>query len=105
MVLGQETPTNVAKRLREGWQPRDIKSVKDGQHFPTIEHGKFAGHIGIEGMVLCEMPEAMVNQRNNYYAQMTNNLMQSVEQDMNRAETPGQPIQRSFKSRVSSDGN
>jgi hypothetical protein len=75
MVLGQETPTNVAKRLREGWQPRDIKSVKDGQHFPTIEHGKFAGHIGIEGMVLCEMPEEM------------------------------EPIQRSFKSRVSSDGN
>jgi hypothetical protein len=56
-------------------------------------------------MVLCEMPEEMVNQRNDYYAQMTNNLMQSVEQDMNRAETPGQPIQRSFKSRVSSDGN
>jgi len=44
-------------------------------------------------MVLCEMPEEMVNQRNDYYAQMTNNLMQSVEQDMNRAETPGQPIQ------------
>ena len=56
MVLGQETPTNVAKRLREGWVPRDPKTVKEIQHFPTIEHGKFAGHIGIEGMVLCEMP-------------------------------------------------
>ena len=29
MVLGQETPTNVAKRMREGWQPRDIKTVSD----------------------------------------------------------------------------
>ena len=105
MVLGQETPTNVAKRLREGWAPRDVKTIKDGQHFPTIEHGKFAGHIGIEGMVLCEMPTNMVKQRNEYYAQMTENLMTSVEQDMNRAETPGQPIQRTFKSTVSSDGN
>ena len=105
MVLGQETPTNVAKRMREGWQPRSAKSIKDSQHFPTIEHGKFAGHIGIEGMVLCEMPTEMVNQRNEYYANMTDNLMTSVEQDMNRAETPGQPITRSFKSRVSSDGN
>ena len=105
MVLGQETPTNVAKRLREGWVPRDIKTVKDPQHFPTIEHGRFTGHIGIEGMVLCEMPTEMVNQRNEYYANMTDNLMTSVEQDMNRAETPGQPISRSFKSKVSSDGN
>jgi len=105
MVLGQETPTNVAKRLREGWVPRDIKTVKDPQHFPTIEHGRFTGHIGIEGMVLCEMPQEMVNQRNDYYAQMTNNLMTSVEQDMNKAEAPGSPIQRTFKTKVSSAGS
>ena len=104
MVLGQETPTNVAKRLREGWQPRDIKTVKNAQHFPTIEHGKFVGCIGIEGMVLCEMPEAMVTQRNEYYAKMTENLMSSVQQDMNRVESPGQPIQRSYKSSVTRGG-
>ena len=105
MVLGQETPTNVAKRLREGWAPRDIKTIKDGQHFPTIEHGKFAGHIGIEGMVLCEMPQEMLNQRNDYYAQMTENLMRSVENDMNKVESPGQPISRTFKTTVSSEGS
>ena len=105
MVLGQETPTNVAKRLREGWVPRDVKSIPDGQHFPTIEHGKFAGHIGIEGMVLCEMPQEMLDQRNDYYAQMTENLMRSVENDMNKVEKPGQPIQRTFKTTVSSEGS
>jgi hypothetical protein len=105
MVLGQETPTNVAKRLREGWVPRDVKSIPDGQHFPTIEHGKFAGHIGIEGMVLCEMPQEMLDQRNDYYAQMTENLMRSVENDMNKVESPGQPIQRTFKTTVSSEGS
>jgi len=105
MVLGQETPTNVAKRLREGWAPRDVKTIKDGQHFPTIEHGKFAGHIGIEGMVLCEIPQEMLDQRNDYYAQMTENLMRSVENDMNKVESPGQPIQRTFKTTVSSEGS
>ena len=105
MVLGQETPTNVAKRLREGWAPRDVKTIKDGQHFPTIEHGKFAGHIGIEGMVLCEMPQEMLDQRNDYYAQMSENLMRSVENDMNKVESPGQPIQRTFKTTVSSEGS
>jgi len=104
MVLGQETPTNVAKRLREGWQPRDPKTVKNVQHFPTIEHGKFAGCVGIEGMVLCEMPEEMVNERNDYYAKMTENLMRSVEQDIHKVEQPGNPIQKSFKTSVTRGG-
>jgi len=104
MVLGQETPTNVAKRLREGWQPRDPKTVKNAQHFPTIEHGKFAGYIGIEGMLLCEMPEEMVNERNMYYARMTENLMRSVEQDIHKVEQPGNPIQKSFKTSVTRGG-
>ena len=104
MVLGQETPTNVAKRLREGWQPRDPKTVKNAEHFPTIEHGKFAGYIGIEGMLLCEMPEEMVNERNLYYARMTENLMRSVEQDIHKVEQPGNPIQKSFKTDVTRGG-
>mgnify|MGYP001479289423 FL=1 len=104
MVLGQEQPTNVAKRMREGWEPRDIKTVKNAQNFPTIEHGKFAGYIGIEGMVLCEMPEEMVNQRNEYYAQMTENLMRSVEQDIHKVEQPGNPISKTFKTSVTRGG-
>jgi len=104
MVLGQEQPTNVAKRMREGWQPRDLKTVKNAQNFPTIEHGKFAGFIGIEGMVLCEMPEEMVNQRNEYYAQMTENLMRSVEQDIHKVEQPGNPISKTFKTEVTRGG-
>ena len=55
-------------------------------------------------MVLCEMPEEMVNQRNEYYAKMTESLMTSVAQDMNRVESPGQPIQRSYKSSVTRGG-
>lgn len=104
MVLGQDQPTNVARRMREGWQPRDPKTIKGEQHFPTIEHGKFAGFIGIEGMVLCEMPEEMVSQRNEYYANMTENLMRSVEQDIHKVEQPGQPIQKSFKTEVTRGG-
>ena len=104
MVLGQDQPTNVAKRLREGWQPRDTKTVKDAQHFATIEHGKFAGDIGIEGMVLCEMPEELVNERNEYYARMTENLMRSVEQDIHKVEKPGNPISKTFKTEVTRGG-
>ena len=35
---------------------------------------------------------------------MTESLMTSVAQDMNRVESPGQPIQRSYKSSVTRGG-
>jgi hypothetical protein len=104
MVLGQEQPTNVAKRMREGWRPRDPKTVKDAQNFPTIDHGKFSGYIGIEGMVLCEIPQELWNERNAYYAKMTDNLMRSVQQDIHKVEQPGQPISQSFKTSVTRGG-
>lgn len=104
MVLGQEQPTNVARRMREGWQPRDPKTVKSAENFPTIEHGKFSGFIGIEGMVLCEMPEEMVTERNMYYAKMTENLMRSVEQDIHKVEQAGNPISKTFKTEVTRGG-
>ena len=54
-IQGKDTPDNVYKRMREGWEPRKASTVKD-QKFPTINHGQWAGCIGIEGMLLCEMP-------------------------------------------------
>ena len=54
-IQGKDTPDNVYKRMREGWNPRPADTVKD-KLFPTINHGQWAGSIGIEGMLLCEMP-------------------------------------------------
>ena len=65
-ILGKETPDNVYKRMREGWEPRKSDTVKE-QNFPTINHGQWVGCIGIEGMVLCEMPEEKHNAMKAYY--------------------------------------
>tara|TARA_R110000796_G_scaffold117419_2_gene230264 strand:+ start:833 stop:1306 length:474 start_codon:yes stop_codon:yes gene_type:complete len=65
-ILGKETPDNVYKRMREGWEPRKSDTVKE-QNFPTINHGQWVGCIGIEGMVLCEMPEEKHKAMKVYY--------------------------------------
>ena len=54
-IQGKDSPDNVYKRMREGWSPRSADSVKD-ELFPTINHGQWAVSIGIEGMLLCDMP-------------------------------------------------
>jgi hypothetical protein len=58
----------------------------------------------MEGMVLCEMPEHLVNERNEYYAKMTENLMRSVEMDIHKVERAGNPISRSYKTEVTRGG-
>lgn len=65
-ILGKETPDNVYKRMREGWEPRKSDTVKE-QNFPTINHGQWVGCIGIEGMVLCEMPDEKHQSMKAYY--------------------------------------
>ena len=65
-IQGKETPDNVYKRMREGWEPRKSSTVKD-QKFPTINHGQWAGCIGIEGMLLCEMPQEKHQAMKDYY--------------------------------------
>tara|TARA_R110000824_G_scaffold55358_4_gene152594 strand:+ start:6452 stop:6919 length:468 start_codon:yes stop_codon:yes gene_type:complete len=104
-ILGVDNPTNWAKRRREGWEPRKPETITDtGFHAPTIEHGQYSGFIGIEGMVLCEMPEEMVNQRNAYYQSKTDAQMESVKSDLHRAESPGNPIHRDHKTSVTRGG-
>ena len=45
-IQGKESPDNVYKRMREGWEPRPADTVKS-KLFPTINHGQWAGSIGI----------------------------------------------------------
>jgi len=97
-IQGKETPDNVYKRMREGWSPRSADSVKDAL-FPTINHGQWAGSVGIEGMLLCEMPIEKHRQMKNYYNNKSVEANQSVAGDLDAlGRKTGQPIYQDRKS-------
>ena len=97
-IQGKETPDNVYKRMREGWSPRKADTVKDSL-FPTINHGQWAGSIGIEGMLLCEMPVEKHRQMKNYYNNKSVEANQSVAGDLDAlGRKTGQPIYQERKS-------
>ena len=97
-IQGRETPDNVYKRMREGWNPRKADTVKDSL-FPTINHGQWAGSIGIEGMLLCEMPIEKHRQMKNYYNNKSVEANQSVAGDLDAlGRKTGQPIYQERKS-------
>lgn len=91
-VRGEADPVNAARKFREGWVPRPASSVPKNIPVPRIDSGKYAGGIGVEGMVLCEMPKARNDARNKYFA--SKNLSQSESIDARLVEetkhnTPG----------------
>ena len=87
-ILGKDTPDNVYKRQREGWSPRPADSVGDFP-IPTINHGQWSGCIGIEGMVLCEMPEDTHNEMKEYYSGRAEELNHSIATDLRNTERAG----------------
>ena len=97
-IQGKETPDNVYKRMREGWEPRKADTVKE-KLFPTINHGQWAGSIGIEGMLLCEMPVEKHRQMKDYYHSRSLEANESIAGDLDAlGRKTGQPIYQERKS-------
>jgi hypothetical protein len=70
--------TNVQKRLREGWEPVDAADHPEMIQGLGIqqEHGR----VEVGGLILCKMPEEMVEQRNAYYQKRASAELDSAEQ-------------------------
>jgi hypothetical protein len=98
--MGQDDPTNTARKFREGWRPRPSDSLPKGYHAPTISHGKWAGCVGVEGMVLCEMPEKMALKRTAHYNQKTQLVTDAIEGELQQQSHPNMQITQQRTSRV-----
>ena len=100
-IQGRETPDNVYKRMRAGWNPRPADSVKD-KRYPTINHGQWAGSIGVEGMLLCEMPEETFGKMKDYYLGRSREQNESIPGELDAlGRNSGLPIFQERKSTTS----
>jgi len=100
-IQGRDTPDNVYKRMRAGWNPRPADSVKD-KRYPTINHGQWAGSIGVEGMLLCEMPEETFGKMKDYYLGRSQEQNESIPGELDAlGRNSGLPIFQERKSTTS----
>ena len=90
-MVGQDDKANMSKRIREGWEP--VRS-EDHPEFeaPTIDDGKHAGVIGVGGLILAKMPIETVQQRRAYYAKMSSDQMEAVDNNLMRESASRMPI-------------
>ena len=83
-VLGQSDPSNVSRKLREGWEP-----VKAADH-PELQLfvNEKSGNVEIGGLMLCKMPIERIQARNDYYDNQAQGQMSSVDNNFMRDNDP-----------------
>jgi hypothetical protein len=86
-LLGAALPQNVSKKTREGWEP-----VKALDHPELMLAGDKNGNVELGGLLLCKMPEELVDSRNNFYRKQNAAQMESVDNNFMRQSDPRMPL-------------
>jgi len=99
-TLGQNDPTNISAKLREGWEP-----VRAQDHPEVHVYGdadaRFKDNIVIGGLMLCKTPTEFVKQRTEYYQKQTDGQMNSIDSHFMRENNPKMPLFKERRSEVS----
>ena len=106
-LMGQEDTGNVSKKLREGWEFVRAEEIKNqlGDHaYPIIAQGTYAGLIGVAGLVLGRIPEEIAKSRAEYFKKITQDQVDSVDNDVLKEQRPEMPMNISRQSRVTFGG-
>lgn len=98
-MMGQEDPTNVSKKRREGWEP-----VRAEDHPELVlyldQNAHKSGLVEVGGLILCKMPSEMVSQRNAHYGRATQQQSDAVDNSFMRENDPRMPLYREKNSKV-----
>ena len=102
-VLGMDDTKNMSGKLRSGWELVRGDEYPD-QSYATVKEGKYAGVIGVGGLVLARIPEEIASQRDAYYKKQTQERDDAVNNDLMKEQHPSMPINTDRQSRVTFGG-
>lgn len=98
--LGTNDPTNVSRKLREGWETCRLQD-HDELRLMVDTDAKESDLVEVGGLILCKMPEEMVSQRNAYYARNNRAQIESVDNSFLKENDDRMPLISEKKSSVS----
>ena len=101
--VGQMDQKNVSARLREGWEFVRADEYSDVE-WPAIDSGRYSGVIAVGGLMLARIPKETVDERNKYFAQVTQDKDDAVANDPLKDQHPSMPISNERSSRVTFGG-
>ena len=89
--VGFQDSKNIYGRLREGYELVRADEYKDSD-YPVVADGKYAGVIGVGGLLLARIPEELAKARMAYQKSQTEGQDESVETDLLKDQDNRMPI-------------
>jgi hypothetical protein len=89
--VGFQDSKNIFGRLREGYELVRADEYKDSD-YPVVTDGKYAGVIGVGGLLLARIPEELAQSRMAYQRSQTEGQDEAVENDLLKDQDKRMPI-------------
>jgi len=89
--MGFNDTKNIHGRMRSGYELVRADEYDD-KSYPTVLDGKYAGVIGVGGLLLARIPEELAQSRMDYQQKQTEGQDESVETDLLRDQDKRMPI-------------
>ena len=102
--MGYQDTKNVAASLREGYELVRADEYPD-EDFPQMSEGKYAGVIGVGGLLLARIPEEIALQIDEYYKQRTRDKEEAINNDLMKERQAGMKFNSESSSGVTFGGS
>ena len=102
--MGFDDTKNITGKIRSGWELVRADEYPD-EDYPTMTTGKYAGVIGVGGLVLARITEELAKSREQYYKQKTADRNEALENDVLKEQHPSMPINQERQTRVTFGGS
>ena len=101
---GFDDTKNISGKLRSGWEFVRADEYPDS-NYPQVKDGKYAGVIGVGGLVLARIPEEIAKSREEYFAKRTQDREEAIANDPFKEQHPSMPISKERQTRVTFGGS
>ena len=102
-VLGFDDTKNMSGKLRSGFELVRADEYPDSQ-YPQMKDGKYAGVIGVGGLVLARIPEEIAKSREDFFKKQTQAKDEAINNDLMKEQHSSMPINAERQSRVTFGG-
>ena len=102
-VLGFDDTKNMSGKMRSGFELVRADEYPDSQ-YPQMKDGKYAGVIGVGGLVLARIPEEIAKSREDFFKKQTQAKDAAINNDLMKEQHSSMPINAERQSRVTFGG-
>jgi hypothetical protein len=102
--MGFDDTKNISGKIRSGWELVRSDEYPDSD-YPVVTDGKYAGVIGVGGLVLARITEELAKSREEYFKQKTMDRNEALENDVLKEQHPSMPINQDRQTRVTFGGS